>query len=54
EYARRLQSAGVPCEVHLVPGAFHGFDGIAPKASISRQFFESQCASLRERMGAEV
>ena len=54
EYARRLQSAGVPCEVHLVPGAFHGFDGIAPKASISRQFFESQCASLRERMGVEV
>ena len=54
EYARRLQAAGVPCEVHLVRGAFHGFDGIAPKASISRQFFESQCASLRDHMAVAV
>jgi len=46
-YAARLQSAGVPCDVHVVPGAFHGFDGIAPKASISREFFESQCTTLR-------
>jgi len=54
EYARRLEAAGVPCEVHLVPGAFHGFDGIAPKASISRDFFDSQCASLRQSMSVEV
>lgn len=48
DYAGRLQAAGVPCEVHVTPGAFHGFDGIAPKASISRAFFDSQCASLRQ------
>ncbi|AQT78181.1 alpha/beta hydrolase [Mycolicibacterium litorale] len=47
DYAARLQAAGVPCEVHVVPGAFHGFDGIAPKADISAAFFDSQCASLR-------
>ena len=46
-YAEQLQAAGVPCEVHLVPGAFHGFDGIAPQASISQTFFDSQCARLR-------
>ena len=49
-YARRLQAAGVACEVHEVPGAFHGFDKLAPKASISRTYFESKCASLRRVM----
>ena len=46
-YARRLEAAGVPVEVHEVPGAFHGFQKFAPKASISRAFFDSQCAALR-------
>jgi acetyl esterase/lipase len=48
DYAARLRAAGVPCEVHVVSGAFHGFDGVAPKADISRDFFDSQCASLRQ------
>jgi acetyl esterase/lipase len=46
-YAERLRAAGVPCQVHVVPGAFHGFDGIAAKADISTAFFFSQCDSLR-------
>ncbi|MGE2731527.1 alpha/beta hydrolase [Mycolicibacterium vaccae] len=46
-YAERLRAAGVPCEVKVVEGAFHGFDGIAPKARVSLDFFESQCALLR-------
>ena len=46
-YAQRLQGAGVPCEVTVVPGAFHGFDGIAPNADVSQRFFASQCALLR-------
>ncbi len=46
-YAQRLQDAGVPCEVTVVPGAFHGFDGIAPNADVSQRFFASQCALLR-------
>jgi acetyl esterase/lipase len=46
-YAERLQAAGVPCEVMVVEGAFHGFDGIAPKADVSQSFFASQCALLR-------
>lgn len=46
-YARRLEAAGVRCEVHEVAGAFHGFDRIAPKTSIAQAFFDSKCASLR-------
>jgi acetyl esterase/lipase len=47
-YAERLRAAGVPCHVELVSGAFHGFDGIVPKAEVSQSFFNSQCAVLRE------
>jgi acetyl esterase/lipase len=47
-YAERLEAAGVPCEVEVVEGAFHGFDGIVPKADVSQSFFNSQCAMLRE------
>jgi len=46
-YAERLKAAGVPCEVEVVRGAFHGFDGIVPKAHVSQSFFKSQCALLR-------
>lgn len=46
-YAQRLNKAGVPCHVEVVPGAFHGFDLVAPKAKVSHSFFASQCASLR-------
>jgi acetyl esterase/lipase len=45
-YADRLKAAGVPCRVEIVPGAFHSFDVIRPKAGVSRSFFASQCASL--------
>jgi acetyl esterase/lipase len=46
-YAERLTGAGVPCHVEEVPGAFHGFDLLLPKAQVSQSFFASQCASLR-------
>ena len=46
-YGERLKAAGVPCEVHVVPGAFHGFDAVAAKAAVSQSFFNSQCAFLQ-------
>ncbi len=45
-YAERLKAAGVPCDVEVVPGAFHGFDMWAAKASVSQRFFDSQCNAL--------
>jgi acetyl esterase/lipase len=49
-YAERLRSAGVPCDVEVVPGAFHGFDVFASKAQVSQRFFDSQCHSLRSAL----
>ena len=37
EYARRLNSAGVPTELHLYPGAPHGFDAMVPTSGPSVQ-----------------
>ncbi len=37
-YARRLVAAGVPTQFHLTPGAYHGFDFIAPQARVSKEF----------------
>ena len=45
-YAGRLRSAGVPCRVEVVEGAFHAFDYLAPSSSISRRFRDSQLESL--------
>jgi acetyl esterase/lipase len=49
-YAERLKAAGVPCKLDVVRGAFHGFDALAPRRPVSRAFFESQCASLRDAL----
>ncbi len=38
EYAKRLVAAGVPTQFQLTPGAYHGFDFIAPQARASRAF----------------
>jgi acetyl esterase/lipase len=49
-YAERLRAAGVSCELEVVQGAFHGFDGIVPKASVSQSFFNSQVDFLRQAL----
>jgi acetyl esterase/lipase len=49
-YAERLRSAGVPCDVEVVPGVFHGFDMFVPKAQVSQRFFDTQCHSLRSAL----
>lgn len=47
QYARRLVAAGVPTRFHLTPGAYHGFDFIAPQAQVSREFTAAWKAGLR-------
>jgi acetyl esterase/lipase len=45
-YATRLRAAGVPCAVHVVEGAFHGFDSVRPGASVTGQFRAAQVDAL--------
>jgi len=47
EYGRRLNAAGVQTELVVVPGAFHGFDVIAPDTSLAKQFNEAKLHALR-------
>lgn len=49
-YAKRLEAAGVPCEVVLVPGAFHGFDSLNRDAGVSRDFRGTFTAALRRAL----
>lgn len=46
EYARRLNDSGVPCQLDVVPGAFHGFDLVFPKAEVSQHFWRLQAQAL--------
>lgn len=47
EHARRLNEAGVPCELHEVDGAYHDFDGMRPRASVSTSFQALSMEALR-------
>jgi acetyl esterase/lipase len=44
EFARRLAQAGVPTELHMYPGTFHGSADAVPDAAVSRR----QLADLRD------
>lgn len=38
EYAARLLRAGVPIELYVAPGAFHGFDAMVADSAVARRF----------------
>ena len=47
DYARRLTEAGVPCQVTVVDGAFHGFDAFFGKTDLALKFLEDQIGAVR-------
>jgi acetyl esterase/lipase len=51
EYARRLIAAGVPTELHVIPGAYHAYDLIVPDAAVSKRFTESWKIALNRAYG---
>lgn len=52
-YAARLRAAGVPCDLHVVPGAYHGFDLVEGDATVSRQYQGAQVEALRRALHPE-
>lgn len=46
DYARRLMEAGVPTELHVYPGLFHGSDIFAPATASSLRFIADRDAAL--------
>jgi acetyl esterase/lipase len=51
-YASRLWQAGGSAELHVWPGAFHGFDGIVPQAAISQDARAARNTWLRRILSA--
>lgn len=49
-WAQRLDAAGVPCDLLVVDGAYHGFDGIEARAAVSRDFLRARIAALRDAL----
>ncbi|MBO0796637.1 MAG: alpha/beta hydrolase, partial [Ktedonobacteraceae bacterium] len=46
EYARRLMRAGVPTELHVYPGAYHGFRMVA-NARVTQTALRDQLTALK-------
>ncbi|MEZ4733254.1 MAG: alpha/beta hydrolase [Caldilineaceae bacterium] len=49
-YAQRLLQAGVPTELHIYRGCFHGSDIFVPDAAVSRRFAEGCEGALRRAL----
>ena len=47
-YAQRLAAAAVPVELHVHPGAPHGWDRIAPRSRIAQRAFTDRIRAITE------
>jgi acetyl esterase len=50
QYACALLAAGVSCELHVFPGAFHGSSSVVTTAEVSRRELEEMTAVLCRRL----
>ena len=46
DYAQALLAAGVACELHVYPGAFHGSSSLVPDADVSQRWHRDEMAAL--------
>jgi triacylglycerol lipase len=52
EYARRLVRDGVPTELHVYPGAIHGFE-VAAESHVAKAHRRDRLTALRRALGIE-
>jgi acetyl esterase/lipase len=50
-YADAIWQAGGEAELHVWPGAFHGFDTLAPRAVLSQDARDARSRWLRRIVG---
>ena len=50
DYSARLQAAGVPTQLDVIDGAFHGFD-VAPCNEVARSFKAARLRAIRRFLG---
>lgn len=49
-YAQAMLAAGVPTELHVYPGAFHGSNSMVPHADASQRWKRDEMAALRRAL----
>lgn len=50
DYARRLNEAGVPTQLQVIPGAYHGFDQLSPESPQAKEFYRARIEALRRAL----
>ncbi len=53
-YANALAAAGVPCELHVYPGAVHGSDMLVSRSALSRRWIADERAALQRALFPEA
>ncbi len=50
DYARRLDWAGVSCDLYTTRGMYHGADQLAPRTQIMKDYRAAMVAALRNAL----
>lgn len=49
-FAQRLMHAGIPCELHIHSGSYHGSEIFAPEAALSKRIVSGRIDALRRAL----